>query len=84
MKGHSIHLPPRSEQPTHHGQKLNWNYTINLIGEKVPDPDIHCCEICDLPILIYGRMLPCKHVFCYDCASKAVKVCPSYCVSWNR
>ncbi len=29
---------------------------------------IHCCEKCGRPILIYGRMIPCKHVFCHDCA----------------
>ncbi|UYV81066.1 CBLL1 [Cordylochernes scorpioides] len=30
---------------------------------------------CSLPILKYGRMMQCKHVACYDCASKC-KVCP--------
>lgn len=30
---------------------------VNLIGEKVVDPLIHCCDKCKLPILIYGRMV---------------------------
>ncbi len=29
---------------------------------------IHCCDKCCRPILIYGRMIPCKHVFCLGCA----------------
>lgn len=39
-------------------------FQVNLIGEKVVDPLIHCCEKCSLPILIYGRMvclLPSPH-----------------------
>lgn len=40
------------------------------------NPLIHCCKKCSLPILLYGRMIPCKHVFCFDCARKAEKVCP--------
>ncbi|XP_013387405.1 E3 ubiquitin-protein ligase Hakai [Lingula anatina] len=71
--------------PTGHGsegepdspfeQKTRWNHKVNLIGEKVVDPLIHCCDKCDLPILIYGRMIPCKHVFCFDCAKKTDKNC---------
>lgn len=91
-----------------------------MIGEKVVDPLIHCCEKCSLPILIYGRMvgmpsliewpfvrkwslclnylsalwfffyldqnfnkilffqIPCKHVFCFNCAKKTDKNCPRY------
>lgn len=49
-----------------------------MIGTKVVDPLIHCCETCTMPILIYGRMIPCKHVFCFDCAKKAGKHCPRY------
>ena len=48
--------------------QLDWDHPVSLIGEKVPSPRIHICEICDKPILIYGRMLPCKHVFCLTCA----------------
>lgn len=32
-------------------------FQLNLIGEKVTDPVIHSCELCDLPILIYGRVV---------------------------
>ena len=64
--------------PMHQNQKLKWDHKVNLIGEKVLDPLIHCCETCSLPILIYGRMIPCKHVFCFDCAKKAGKRCTRY------
>uniref|UniRef100_A0A182NIW3 RING-type E3 ubiquitin transferase n=1 Tax=Anopheles dirus TaxID=7168 RepID=A0A182NIW3_9DIPT len=57
--------------------RLNWNHKVNLIGQKVLNPMIYCCDQCDNPILIYGRMIPCKHVFCLRCArSETLKVCP--------
>ena len=43
---------------------LQWHHTANLIGKKVVNPPVHVCEKCRRPILIYGRMIPCKHVFC--------------------
>ncbi|KAJ4704524.1 E3 ubiquitin-protein ligase Hakai-like [Melia azedarach] len=33
------------------------------LGERV-----HFCVRCDFPIAIYGRLNPCEHVFCLDCA----------------
>ncbi|KAL8154457.1 hypothetical protein V2J09_012217 [Rumex salicifolius] len=33
------------------------------LGERV-----HFCVRCDFPIAIYGRLTPCEHVFCLDCA----------------
>ena len=36
---------------------LSWDNRINLIGEKVLNPMIHCCGKCFRPILIYGRMV---------------------------
>eukprot|EP00066_Takifugu_rubripes_P010598 XP_003978564.2 PREDICTED: E3 ubiquitin-protein ligase Hakai [Takifugu rubripes] len=60
-------------------QPLFWDYKLNLIGEK-DDVPIHFCDKCGLPIQIYGRMIPCKHVFCYECAllheKKGEKMCP--------
>lgn len=46
-----------------------WPNKVNLIGEKVYKPKIHFCEYCNKPILIYGRLIPCKHVFCFTCAT---------------
>lgn len=37
--------------------RLNWTHKVNLIGEKVLNPMIHCCDKCLKPILIYGRMV---------------------------
>ncbi|KAE9618133.1 hypothetical protein Lal_00041945 [Lupinus albus] len=33
------------------------------LGERV-----HFCVRCDFPISIYGRLSPCEHAFCLDCA----------------
>lgn len=33
------------------------------LGERV-----HFCVRCDYPIAIYGRLTPCEHAFCLDCA----------------
>ncbi|XP_007669171.2 E3 ubiquitin-protein ligase Hakai isoform X3 [Ornithorhynchus anatinus] len=56
-----------------------WDFQINILGEKDETP-VHFCDKCGLPIKIYGRMIPCKHVFCYDCAilheKKGDKMCP--------
>uniref|UniRef100_A0A2K6GQ05 E3 ubiquitin-protein ligase Hakai n=1 Tax=Propithecus coquereli TaxID=379532 RepID=A0A2K6GQ05_PROCO len=58
---------------------LFWDFQINILGEK-DDTPVHFCDKCGLPIKIYGRMIPCKHVFCYDCAilheKKGDKMCP--------
>ncbi|XP_060784119.1 E3 ubiquitin-protein ligase Hakai isoform X2 [Neoarius graeffei] len=58
---------------------LFWDFKLNLVGEK-DDTPVHFCDKCGLPIKIYGRMIPCKHVFCYDCAvlyeKKSDKTCP--------
>lgn len=58
--------------------RLNWDHKVNLIGEKIPNPMIYCCDQCEKPILVYGRMIPCRHVFCLACArTEAVsKQCP--------
>ncbi|XP_028814258.1 E3 ubiquitin-protein ligase Hakai isoform X2 [Denticeps clupeoides] len=59
-------------------QPLFWDYQLNLVGEKDETP-VHFCDKCGLPIKIYGRMIPCKHVFCYDCAVLYEKKCDKMC-----
>jgi hypothetical protein len=61
--------------PLHSGKPLTWNHKVNLIGEKCPNPHIHLCDTCQMPILQYGRMIPCKHVFCHGCAVKDAILC---------
>ncbi|XP_053857344.1 histone-lysine N-methyltransferase SETDB1 isoform X3 [Vidua macroura] len=34
-------------------------------GEALP---VHFCQHCGFPIRIYGRLAPCQHIFCSDCA----------------
>lgn len=46
---------------------------------QVVNPMIHCCDKCLKPILIYGRMIPCKHVFCLTCAQSSEKTNCSRC-----
>jgi E3 ubiquitin-protein ligase Hakai len=52
-------------QPLHRNEALNWKYKVNLIGEKVVNPRIHCCDKCLLPILVYGRMVCIVFIHCY-------------------
>lgn len=54
---------------------LSWDHPVQLIGEKVLSPRIHLCDTCSKPILIYGRMIPCKHVFCLLCARGEPDAC---------
>ena len=42
--------------------RLRWGHPVNLLGEKVLNPMIHCCDQCLRPVLIYGRMVQC--LFC--------------------
>lgn len=37
--------------------RLDWSHRATLIGEKVLNPMIYCCDTCFKPILIYGRMV---------------------------
>ncbi|GAB2226443.1 hypothetical protein Drorol1_Dr00022251 [Drosera rotundifolia] len=39
------------------------------LGERV-----HFCVRCDFPISIYGRLSPCEHAFCLDCA-RSYSIC---------
>ena len=57
---------------------LDWDHSVNLVGKKVLNPMIHSCDKCLKPILIYGRMIPCKHVFCLGCAKQfgEERLCP--------
>lgn len=63
------------------------DFKINIIGEK-NDLPVHFCDNCDLPIKIYGCVIPRKHAFCYDCANlyenNGGKVCPGCSISVLR
>ncbi|XP_021955410.1 E3 ubiquitin-protein ligase Hakai-like [Folsomia candida] len=54
--------------------ELSWEHKYTPMGDKLPTPNIHMCVDCKLPIRIYGRLIPCKHVYCHACATKQ-----SYC-----
>ena len=46
-----------TKQSQNSRQELKWDHKLNLIGRPVKDPLLHICEICSLPVLIYGRMV---------------------------
>ncbi|KAM6112670.1 histone-lysine N-methyltransferase SETDB1 isoform 5-T5 [Phoenicopterus ruber ruber] len=56
-----------------------WDFN-NFLGERHAVP-VHFCHHCGFPIRIYGRLAPCQHVFCCDCAvlhgQKGERRCPS-------
>jgi len=65
-----------STKRSHAIEKLNWNMNTNTISQKIVDQTMDFCMICNLPILIYGRLIPCKHVMCIQCANSIdLKVC---------
>lgn len=67
----------RNEQRS--SEDIFWDFRINILGER-DDTPVHFCDKCELPIKIYGRMIPCKHAFCYACAmlhaKEGDKLCP--------
>uniref|UniRef100_A0A8C4JTB2 RING-type domain-containing protein n=1 Tax=Dromaius novaehollandiae TaxID=8790 RepID=A0A8C4JTB2_DRONO len=56
-----------------------WDFN-NFLGERDTVP-VHFCHQCGFPIRIYGRLVPCQHAFCCDCAllhgQKGERRCPS-------
>ncbi|CAH8850376.1 unnamed protein product [Trichobilharzia szidati] len=61
--------------PRDRSKRAHWTNNVWLVGEKAKDTVFHFCDICDLPIVIYGRLLPCKHVLCYTCAMNIMNKC---------
>jgi len=69
-------VSPMLSLPFARTNKAEWKFKANLVGKKILNPCIYMCDQCSLPILVYGRMIPCKHVFCYGCAEKSTPSCP--------
>ncbi|RWR90360.1 E3 ubiquitin-protein ligase Hakai [Cinnamomum micranthum f. kanehirae] len=42
--------------------------SVGRRSRRVPCERVHFCVQCDFPIAIYGRLSPCDHVFCLECA----------------
>ena len=40
-----------------------------LAGEAPPGRRLHFCVACESPIAVYGRLQPCLHAFCQQCAA---------------
>ena len=43
--------------------QMEWKFKANLVGEKILNPAIYLCDLCNLPILIYGRMVFIESVY---------------------
>ena len=56
---------------------MNWKMNVSAEAvQKIVGQRMDYCQICSLPILIYGRMIPCKQVMCIQCAnSNDLKTC---------
>ncbi len=49
---------------------MNWKMNVSAEAvQKIVGQRMDYCQICNLPILIYGRLIPCKHVMCIQCAN---------------
>ncbi|KAG6532775.1 E3 ubiquitin-protein ligase HAKAI homolog [Zingiber officinale] len=42
--------------------------TVGRRSRRSPGDRVHFCIRCDFPVAIYGRLVPCEHVFCLACA----------------
>lgn len=66
----------RNRGGNQYSRDSEWDVELNLIGVMDSSPMVHLCDTCRLPIRSYGRLIPCKHVFCFKCAKKTDKNCP--------
>ncbi len=43
--------------------------------DRKPGSKVHVCIKCDTPIAVYGVLHPCKHAFCFSCATEMGSTC---------
>ncbi|CAK9290313.1 unnamed protein product [Gordionus sp. m RMFG-2023] len=77
---HPYSTSEKDLEPIHNGEKLKWDHPAGIVGKKIGSPAIYSCELCHLPIIIYGRLMPCKHTFCFSCSFNLENV---YCIRCN-
>ncbi|KAL5110114.1 E3 ubiquitin-protein ligase Hakai [Taenia crassiceps] len=65
----------QERDPRDRSMRHRWGNNVWIVGEKVKDLTFHVCDICDKPIVVYGRLKPCNHVFCFTCASALSGTC---------
>uniref|UniRef100_A0A5K3F613 RING-type domain-containing protein n=1 Tax=Mesocestoides corti TaxID=53468 RepID=A0A5K3F613_MESCO len=63
------------KDPRDRSKRHRWENNVWIVGEKPKDLTFHICDICDKPIIVYGRLKPCNHVFCFTCASTLPGTC---------
>ncbi|CAF4620216.1 unnamed protein product [Rotaria sp. Silwood1] len=50
---------------------MRWDYRMNLVGKRIKETKAFCCLNCRYPVLLVGRLMPCKHAaFCLQCANE--------------
>jgi len=64
----------RQEEMRPQDEELNWNFKVKLAAEKKTNI-LNMCEKCKKPILVHGRLIPCKHFLCLSCAQGGTRTC---------
>jgi len=64
----------RQEEMRPQEEELNWNFKVKLAAEKKTNI-LNMCEKCKKPILVHGRLIPCKHFLCLSCAQGGTRTC---------
>lgn len=41
--------------------------------QQASAPRTHTCISCQVPIAVHGRLVPCKHAYCLECATEMPK-----------
>ena len=57
LYGFGALVSPMLSLPFARTNQMELKFKANLVGEKILNPAIYLCDQCDLPILIYGRMV---------------------------
>ncbi len=63
-----------STQEADNGADLSSSYR-ELNGLLCSRAKVHICVRCDCPVAIYGRLSPCRHAFCLQCAEEMGATC---------
>lgn len=60
--------------PLHQQQQQGSNSShVGFLHNGKPGDRVHFCVTCQLPIAVYGRLMPCMHAFCLACAAEMPK-----------
>ncbi|KAF8056235.1 CS2 [Scenedesmus sp. PABB004] len=66
---HQQHQQHHQQQPPQQQQQQHAPPFPGVLHVRRPGDKTHFCICCQVPIAVYGRLVPCKHAFCLTCAS---------------